>query len=758
MKPRRDILFVSSNFPPVIGGSSVVYDQLCRNAGERVVALGASRNYLTSATWPDLTAEDRRRGYLIHRLPYLRPPAVPSGEGTGLARLLRQIRHDVPAMAVVLAYILVLIARYRVKVVCLGELIYGGWLVLPLRYVFRRRVFIYTHGEEISQETDSLLARRRGLFLRHAHGVIAVSMFCKGQIIAKHGVDPARIHIVHNGVDLAVFRPGEADRSCLPPAIRDRRIILSVSRLVPRKGQENLVRAMPRIVALAPDAHCVIVGEGPIADRLRAVACELGVVDRCTLLGAVSLERLVELYRSCEVFALPCHTLPDGDTEGFGLVFLEANACGKPVVAGDAGGTIEAVVDGETGLIVDGTDPAAVAEAALHLLDDPVLAARLGKGGRWRAQQRGWNAATQEFLRACGRDRVPVAAASYHMPSAALALPHDVTTSPLSLLVTVDVEEEFGWTEFDRHRFVVRGAEALRAFHDDCGTIGVKPVYLLTYPILVDPAFRRFFEEVQADASGELGIHLHSWTAPPFWEEANVFTSYQRNLPEHVERRKLEMLCRTFEASFGRPATIHRAGRWGGGERTAALLEELGIEIDLSPSAGYTDKGAGGPDFSNIDGSPFWSGPNGRVLTIPASAIKYLRGPPWLSPIVFDAMRASAKLAAIAQRFGTPVRFSPEGGGEAMLTAMLRELRLRQLPTAVYTLHSTSLYDGGNPYSTGRGASMLLRRRSLGFLAAAIDSGQMKPVTSAQLLDAAKRERASTLPMSPVSAAASTSL
>src|SRR6201999_2935811 len=135
-------------------------------------------------------------------------------------------------MARVLLTILTLVVRHRVRVVCLGELIYGGWLVFPLRYIFGRTVLIYTHGEEISQDNENLLARRRGLFLHHAHALIAVSLFCKGQIISKYNVDPNKIHVINNGVDLNAYYRSTQNRDVWPEAIRNRRIILSVSRLV----------------------------------------------------------------------------------------------------------------------------------------------------------------------------------------------------------------------------------------------------------------------------------------------------------------------------------------------------------------------------------------------------------------------------------------------------------------------------------------------------------------------------------------------
>jgi glycosyltransferase involved in cell wall biosynthesis len=644
-------------------------------------------------------------------------------------------------MARLLGYILVLISRHNCKVICLGELVYGGWLVFPLRYIFRQKVLIYTHGEEISQNAENFLSYRRGTFLRHANRVVAVSLFCKGQIIAKYKIDPRKIFVINNGVDLEAFNCSSQNREIWPNAIRNKRIILSVSRLVERKGHETLIRAMPAVLERHPDAHCVIVGGGPLEDRLRMVAEEVGVSERCTVMGPAPQPDVIEYFRNCDVFTLPCHTLPDGDTEGFGLVFLEAGACRKPVVAGVAGGTVEAVAHGETGLLVDGASPPDVAMALDRILSDPAFAQRLADEAWRRSQALGWRQVTQKFLDVCRSPPLQSLEPSYAFPRMHEALPRSVGGKVVPrLLVTVDVEEEFAWEEFDRARHRVRGSEALEQFHADCQSVGVSPVYLLTYPILMDENYRPFLKRVMANREAELGIHLHSWTVPPYWEQANVFTSYQCNLPENIERSKLETLCRVFEECFGRPVRIHRAGRWGGGERTSALLETLGLSVDLSPSAGYSDVAVGGPDFRNLDGAPFWSGDQRKVLTVPASSVNYLRGPRWLSSAAFGSTRNWPSVHTRMQKRGTPVRFSPENADEATLFAMAHELGMRALPTAIYTLHSTSLYSSGNPYSNGDGDALDLRRRSVNFLGRAIEAKLLRPTTCAELFSLAQAQ------------------
>jgi len=732
----RKILFISSNFPPVIGGSAVVYHQLCKNAGGRIIALSASRDYRSGEAWNSLDEIDANAGYPVYRVPFLRPPTFEPDPSNWFGRLVEVLTRDLPIMFGVLFRTISLIISHRIEVVCLGELIYGGWLVFPLRYLMGRKVLIYTHGEEIAQATTNFLARLRGSFLRHAHGVIAVSLFCKGQVISKYQIDQNKIHVVSNGVDLESFNCDGQNRAIWPEDIRDRPIILSVSRLVERKGQETLIRAMPQILQAQPNAYCAIVGDGPLESSLRSLIQELGLESHCAVLGAASQPRILEYFKNCDVFALPCRTLSDGDTEGFGLVFLEAGACGKPVVAGIAGGTVEAVVDGETGFLVDGTSATEVADAVTRILGDPELAKRLGDAGWRRAQNCSWQNVTRNFLAICDAGNSKSERRQFYaLERMASFLPQKPAGKAVpKLLVTVDVEEEFEWKEFRPDNHSVKGAEALKQFHVDCRSVGISPVYLLTYPILKNEDYRNQLKDWVARGEAEVGIHLHSWSVPPYWEQPNAFTSYQCNLPEHIEYRKLQILSETFEECFQMPVTIHRAGRWGGSDRTSSLLDDLGIKLDLSPSTGYSDALAGGPDFTNLDGLPFWSGSNRRVLTVPASSLNYMRGPRWVSSRTFDAARGWPAWYSKARKRGKPVRFSPENADEDTLFAMAREFRLSNLPVAVYTLHNTSLYPGGNPYSDSADKVQALRARSLNFLAGVLKENFLEPTTCARLL------------------------
>ncbi|MEU1380449.1 glycosyltransferase family 4 protein [Streptomyces albidoflavus] len=194
----------------------------------------------------------------------------------------------------------------------------------------------------------------------------------------------ARMAHLPPGVDEKTFHPdsgGDAVRARLD--LTDRPVVVCVSRLVPRKGQDTLIKAMPRVLAAQPEAVLLIVGGGPYEKELRALAESTGVARSVHFTGPVPWSELPAHYGAGDVFAMPCRTRRGGlDVEGLGIVYLEASATGLPVVAGDSGGAPDAVLDGETGWVVRGTRPEDVADRLTTLLADPALRAAMGERGR----------------------------------------------------------------------------------------------------------------------------------------------------------------------------------------------------------------------------------------------------------------------------------------------------------------------------------------------------------------------------------------
>lgn len=196
------------------------------------------------------------------------------------------------------------------------------------------------------------------------------------------------------GVDEKTFHPGSGgDEVRARLGLTDRPVVVCVSRLVRRKGQDTLIRALPRILAAEPDTVLLIVGGGPYEKDLRRLAHETGVASAVRFTGAVPWSELPAHYGAGDVFAMPCRTRRGGlDVEGLGIVYLEASATGLPVVAGDSGGAPDAVLDGETGWVVKGGSPEEAADRITVLLGDAELRRRMGERGReWVEEKWRWD-------------------------------------------------------------------------------------------------------------------------------------------------------------------------------------------------------------------------------------------------------------------------------------------------------------------------------------------------------------------------------
>jgi phosphatidyl-myo-inositol dimannoside synthase len=203
----------------------------------------------------------------------------------------------------------------------------------------------------------------------------------------------ARMARLHPGVDAGTFRPDEAARRVIRDrhGLGDRPVVVCVSRLVARKGQDTLLRAWPAVIERIPDAVLLIAGRGPYENALRQLAEQAGVAGSVIFTGPVPQDELPAHYAAGDVFSMPCRTRRGGlDVEGLGIVYLEASATGLPVVGGDSGGAPDAILEGETGYVVGGHDVRALSDRLIALLQDPAGARAMGvKGRAW--VERDWN-------------------------------------------------------------------------------------------------------------------------------------------------------------------------------------------------------------------------------------------------------------------------------------------------------------------------------------------------------------------------------
>jgi phosphatidylinositol alpha-1,6-mannosyltransferase len=362
----RRYLVITELFLPTKGGTAVWFDEVYRRLGDR-------DTHILTARVPGADEHDRAHANQVHRLnlyhsSWLRPSSLPIYSKLLLKGLWLGLRH-------------------RFDAIHAGRVLPEGWVGVCLARLLRLPLVVYAHGEEITtwRRSPRRLKAMRFAY-RRADRVVANSEFTRDRLL-ELGVDPKRIRIIHPGVDLQRFHPGQESvdlRQGLGIGA-GQKLILSVGRLSRRKGFDQVIRALPQLLREGLDVRYAIIGIGEDRDYLQALALERGVAERVHLLGHVESADLPRWYCAADLFAMPNREI-DGDTEGFGMVFVEAAACGTPSLAGMAGGTGAAVIDEVTGLRVDGADEDAVTRALARLLGDEALRLRLAEAARLRAE------------------------------------------------------------------------------------------------------------------------------------------------------------------------------------------------------------------------------------------------------------------------------------------------------------------------------------------------------------------------------------
>lgn len=361
------ILLVTNDFPPRPGGIQSYLEQF---AG-RLVATGEHQLTVYAPKWKGCDEYDAAAGYRIVRHPgslMLPEPTVD-----------RRMRA--------------LITEENIETVWFGAAAPLALLAQRAKEAGAARILASTHGHEVGW---SMLPGARSALRRIGDTtdvVTFVSRYTRGRFASAFGPHSRMEHLAP-GVDPDRFRPDPAARTELRAryGLGERPTVLCLSRLVPRKGQDMLIKAMPEIRRRVDGARLVIVGGGPYAEQLQRLAAGCGVDQDVLFTRGVPSAELPAHYAMADVFAMPCRTRGYGlDVEGLGIVFLEASATGIPVVAGDSGGAPETVKEGQTGHVVDGRSVDEIAAAVSDLLANPDLARKMGEAGRqWIAQEWTW--------------------------------------------------------------------------------------------------------------------------------------------------------------------------------------------------------------------------------------------------------------------------------------------------------------------------------------------------------------------------------
>jgi phosphatidylinositol alpha-1,6-mannosyltransferase len=367
----RRLLVVTNDYPPRPGGiQSFVHGVVSRLPPEDVVVL--------TSRWRGWEAWDATQAYPVvrHETGVLLPTPRVRAQATRLFR------------------------EQECTDVWFGAAAPLGLLAPALRAAGAQRIVATTHGHEAGWAAVPALRRLLRRIAGQVDAMTYLGGYTRDRLCRAVGPHADRLHRLVPGVDAEAFSPrvdGAAVRRAT--GLADRPVVVCVSRLMPRKGQDVLIRSLPAVRRAVPDAALLLVGGGPSRERLARLAREHGVERDVVIHGSVPSPALPEWYAAGDVFAMPCRDRLRGlDVEGLGMVYLEAAACGLPVVAGSSGGAPDAVLDRRTGVVVDGRSVSAVARELTTLLGDADRRARWGAAGReWVRQQWSWQRAVGDL-------------------------------------------------------------------------------------------------------------------------------------------------------------------------------------------------------------------------------------------------------------------------------------------------------------------------------------------------------------------------
>lgn len=360
----KKTLLLSEIFPPVKGGSGRWFWEVYNR-------LGPSHTVVAAGQCEGSEQHDQQSQLNIQRLP-LSASCWGIRSKIGFAfywRTLKSVRK--------------LVKQHNIEVIHCGRCLPEGFIGFLMKRLFGIPYVCYVHGEDVetaatSRELSWII--RRALY--NASRIVCNSQNTANILLEQWQTDPATTQVINPGVDSHAFVPALPNPEFKQQmGWQDRFVVLTVGRLQQRKGQDMLIRATAELAKQHPQLLYVIVGNGDQKPTLEALINELGVQQHVQLLAEISDQQMIPCYQQCDLFVLPNRTV-GRDIEGFGMVLVEAQACGKTVIAGDSGGTRETMLLGESGFILDCTTPDALVGKISELINQPDTLANMGKAAR----------------------------------------------------------------------------------------------------------------------------------------------------------------------------------------------------------------------------------------------------------------------------------------------------------------------------------------------------------------------------------------
>lgn len=360
-----NLALITQDFPPEVGGIETYAKELAKRFDRQ-----CDRFLVVAPDKPLADSVDRSLPYPVKRIkasnPFLGAKAFPQAP--------------------------VIFRQHKIE-----NVFHTQWQTLPASVFSRQRgvvknIFVAAHARELLFNPFEKFPIAKQWYEQYRKWMLSqVDLFFPvsdytADLLRSYEVEDHRIKKVINGTDPAKFYPADTRKARKFLNISAGKVLLSITRLVSRKGIDTALLAFKETLKNHPDSLFVIVGEGESKGKLQKLASKLGISEAVQFTGRVPHEHLNDYYNACDVFVMPSKTEPP-NVEGFGIVFLEANACGKPVIGTFSGGIPSAIVNGETGILVDESEPESLAEAIDLLFSNPEKAIEMGKKGKKRVEE-----------------------------------------------------------------------------------------------------------------------------------------------------------------------------------------------------------------------------------------------------------------------------------------------------------------------------------------------------------------------------------
>lgn len=343
-------LFLTLEFPPQVGGVENYYGNIARYWPEELVVLNNNQNELIS-----------------QKLPFLR-----------WLKALKPVRAA--------------LKQNRPQWLLVGEILPLGTVAWLLSFMTPFKYAVILHGLDFSLATQSFLKRTLSKYILTKASLVICANTHTAEEVQRTFPNLKNISVVNPGVEINIpqISPEEASSFKAKQGLENALVLLTVGRLVKRKGVDMVLNALTESISQMPNLHYIIIGDGPEKPYLENIIHQLGLSNNVRIISGVNDEEKNYWLASCDIFIMPARNI-NGDYEGFGIVYLEAGLFSKPVIAGLSGGVSEAVQSGINGLVVNEEDVASIAQAILTLYNDKELRGRLGQAGHRQSLEQSWS-------------------------------------------------------------------------------------------------------------------------------------------------------------------------------------------------------------------------------------------------------------------------------------------------------------------------------------------------------------------------------